>query len=196
MFKQRKISTIPKGKKKRKKGQGKKKGNNFENSRAKELSLWITKGERIDIFERSSSSGAKATMHRKLGRDAFSSQAGDIASSDPLGENLTKPIMIECKHYGDMNYLNLFFGGKGGVVQFWDKLLEECEYYKKYPMLVCRQNHRPILLGTNLHVTEQLNLHDFLFAVFPKKDLGFLLWSAFFENCDPNLLMNFVYEVR
>lgn len=181
---------------KRKAGTGKQKGNCFENDRAKELSLWITKGARIDIFERSSSSGAKATMHRKLGRDAFSSQAGDIASSDPLGEQLTKPIMIECKHYADMQYQNLLFGGKGGVVQFWHKLLEECDYYKKHPMLVCRQNNRPIILGVTLHVCEQLYLEDYLIAIYPKLNLGLLLWKDFLTNCDPSSLMNFVYEVR
>ena len=179
-----------------KKGRGKQKGNCFENDRAKELSLWITGGERIDIFERSTSSGAKATIHKKQGREAFVSQAGDIASSEPLGENLTKYLMVECKHYRDMGYLNLFFGGKGGIVQFWDKLLQECADYKKHPMLVCRQNNRPIILGTTLHVVNQLDLHEYIFAIFPNKELGLMLWKDFLDNCKPEKLTNFIYEVN
>ena len=178
-----------------KKGRGKQKGNSFENERAKELSKWITGGERIDIFERSTSSGAKATIHKKQGRDCFVSQAGDIASSDPIGEILTKYVMIECKHYADMGYLNLFFGGKGGVVQFWDKLLQECEEYNKQPMLICRQNNRPILLGTNMFVTMQLDLQPYLFALFPKRDLGLMYWSDFLEFVDPVKLNNFLYSL-
>ena len=63
------------------KGGGKPKGNGFENKIAKELSMWITKGERHDVFDRNPSSGAKATMHKKTG-NLYANQTGDIVSLD------------------------------------------------------------------------------------------------------------------
>ena len=72
------------------------KGGEYERDKAKQLSKWWTRGERDDVFWRSSQSGGRATQRAKSGKRTAGSY-GDIASLDPIGEYLMKFATIECK---------------------------------------------------------------------------------------------------
>ena len=74
----------------------KKKGGAYELEIARDLSLWYTEGKRDDIFFRSHSSGARATMRSKSGKRT-KGQYGDLCASDPIGEPLIKVWTGECK---------------------------------------------------------------------------------------------------
>lgn len=124
-------------------GGGKQKGNAYEREQCKSISLWITDGSRDDIVWRSASSGAVATVHKGK---KYESQAGDIAAIDPLGIPLMSKVVIECKHYKDLQAENLIFGGKGTLVDFWNKHVILAEAKNKTPILVARQNRKPDII--------------------------------------------------
>ena len=62
------------------------KGSVFEREICKELSLWITSGERDDIFWRTAGSGGRATMRKKSGKTT-ANQEGDVCATDPIGQS-------------------------------------------------------------------------------------------------------------
>jgi hypothetical protein len=72
------------------------KGADFERDISRTLSLWWSHGERDDIFWRTSMSGGRATVRRKVGK-ATAYQAGDITATDPIGAPLIKATVIELK---------------------------------------------------------------------------------------------------
>ena len=129
-------------------GGAKAKGNQMENKIAKELSSWLTQGEREDVLERSPASGAKFTMHGKRGRD-FGNIAGDLIAVASQGQLLIDRFVIEIKHRDEigLNPINLIYQtANDGLIGFWRKLLKECEQTSKLPMLVFRQNNRPLMI--------------------------------------------------
>jgi len=131
-----------------KQGGGKQKGNSFENKVAKMLSEWISSGENKDLFCRSPASGAKATINFKLG-EMYSDQAGDIIATGEKGFFLTKVFFLECKHYQNLNIDGIVYGTKSGITEFWTKAYKEAKEHNKFPMLIARQNNKPIILGLN-----------------------------------------------
>jgi len=167
-----------------KQGSQKQKGNNFENAVAKKLSMWITYGQRKEVFDRSPASGAKATAHAKKGI-LYKNQAGDIVALEDLGYAVTNKFIIECKHYRDLNLNGLVYGNKTGVLEFWLKLLKECKEFKKQPMLIARQNHRPILLGFNKYGIELFDCLDLVRAIYPTYGLHLIKLDEFLDAVDP-----------
>jgi len=85
----------------------KNKGSKYEREVCKQLSLWWTGGERDDVFWRSTTSGARATIRSKQGKVTFG-QYGDIQATDPIGQPLLNVCTIEVKrgytkdHFHDM----------------------------------------------------------------------------------------------
>jgi len=107
--------------KKRKGGKGKRKGSGFERESCKDLSLYITKGERKDIFGRSDSSGARFTQASK---GESESQAGDFTYTHELGIPFMSVFCVECKSgYGKKKKLKDEDGEVMGELQKqWDLL--------------------------------------------------------------------------
>jgi len=165
-------------------GGQKHKGNNFENAVAKKLSMWITYDQRKEVFDRSPASGAKATAHAKKGV-LFKNQAGDIIALEDIGYTVTNRFIIECKHYKDLNLNGLVYDSKTGVLEFWLKLLRECEEFKKQPMLIARQNNRPILLGFNKFGIDFFDCFDLVRAVYPRYGLHLIKLDEFIAVKDP-----------
>lgn len=82
-----------------KKGGGGKKGSAFERDFAVRLSTWWTQDlnePRSDIFWRSTTSGARATVRLKGGKRTAGSY-GDITAIDPIGIPFLKAFSVECK---------------------------------------------------------------------------------------------------
>lgn len=122
----------------------KQKGGSFEREVCRRLSLWVSEGKSDDLFWRSAMSGGRATVRGKKGQKTASGQ-GDITAVTRKGNLLTDRFVIECKHYKDMG-LDKYVYGQGPLVDIWDKLLKECKYDKS-PMLIFKENRRPILIG-------------------------------------------------
>lgn len=85
---------------------GKNKGSNWERKFAKQLSLWWSNGESDNIFWRSASSGAFATIRNKKGKTSDGSY-GDISAINEIGYALINFATFELKTgYNDMCLLS------------------------------------------------------------------------------------------
>lgn len=149
------------------------KGSEFERVVCRQLSLWLSRGLRDDLFWRSAASGARATVRFRKG---FSNrtQTGDISAIDPQGSRLTDRFMVECKFYRDLNLKGLFDKDKKeGFSSFWDKCQQDAEKASKLPMLVAKQNQARALVGLNLNgwLVFFPNGEEECIAKFPQHDL-------------------------
>ncbi len=126
-----------------KKGGGKTKGGSYERDIAKRLSLWVSNDERVDLFRRTHSSGAIATISYKKGQLA-SRMDGDIMSTHESTEIVSKRLSIECKHYKSLDLWGIITG-KGNLIKFWEQTLGQAERAGKHPVLIAKQNIKPEL---------------------------------------------------
>jgi hypothetical protein len=137
-------------------GGGKQKGGNFEREVCKKLSLWVSEGKSDDLFGRSAMSGGRATVRSKKGKETASGQ-GDITAVVPEGNSLTNKFVIECKNYKSLDFDNYIYG-QGSLLGFWFKLLKDSEKVNKFPMLIMKENRKPVLVGLDFKVSEIMAL--------------------------------------
>lgn len=130
------------------KGGGKPKGNAFEREICKDLSKWLSYGERDDILWRSAVSGGRATVGLKKGI-IRKTQGGDITAIDPIGNKLTDKYVIECKSYKNIHLQSMLFGipKKNSIHEFWIELYNKSKQLNKDMMLVIKHNNLPKLMG-------------------------------------------------
>lgn len=122
----------------KKAGGGKAKGALFERLVCKDLSLWVSKGKRDDLFWRSAMSGGRATLKARKG--GVSNQAGDITAVHSDGHVLTDYWFIECKFVKDYR-IDLFVLQLGGrLKQFWEVAVREAKRHDRTPMIIAKQN--------------------------------------------------------
>jgi hypothetical protein len=134
----------------------KKKGNTFERLISKKLSLWYSKGERDDLFYRTSNSGGRFTVRKKQNKDT-ANQHGDVCSYDSESELFSKFILLELKHYKDIDLWSIFTETKGNnIINWWKETIEESDTADKEPILITRQNNRPMLLVTTAKLSDAL----------------------------------------
>lgn len=128
------------------------KGGKFEREICKFLSLWVSGGDREDLFWRSAMSGGRATVAAKNGKQ-LRAQCGDICAVDPLGNILTDHCYFECKHLKKISFDDLIkdVRGPGRLLSIWLKTVQEAERYSsKHPVLISRQNGCPTLVCSNI----------------------------------------------
>ena len=119
------------------------KGSQFEREIAVKLSLWVSHGQRRDIFWRTAMSGGRATVHRKKG--SLYRQSGDICSVDLDGHSLTDVFYFELKHYKTLELPSFFGRGKGTLAKFWERAVDEAKFYRMKPVMIVKQNRFPVL---------------------------------------------------
>lgn len=141
-----KLKRREKSKKKRKEpkkgwsriGKGSKgKGASFDIKNCRILSKWITGFEQPEIFWRSATSGGRASRKARMGIDV--GMHGDIMAIDEKAKWLTDIFFFECKSYSKIDF-SLFLEGKGNVIDWWKKCVEQSTDAKKWPLLVFKQN--------------------------------------------------------
>jgi len=134
-------------------GGGKTKGGSFERLVCQKLSLWVSNLKRDDIFWRSAMSGGRATVKAKKGINNIS-QLGDISAIDKSGEYLTGRYVLECKSYKSLCLESLIYGTphKGSIIEYLDVLEKICIGAKKSPILIAKQNAKPVLFITDKHL--------------------------------------------
>jgi len=125
---------------------GKYKGSEFEREMCKTLSSWLSAGKRLDYFWRSAMSGGRATVAMKKNIELGAS-SGDITAICSEGEVLTKQFMIECKAYRSLQLDQLIFTDTGEFRWIWLKLKADSKKYHREPMLIAKQNQRPVIVG-------------------------------------------------
>jgi len=138
-------------------GGGKQKGAQFERDVAVGLSKWASSGTREDLFWRSSMSGGRATVGRKKGKELIA-QAGDLSAIHPLGAPFLDKFLVEMKFYKDLQYAGILTG-TGYLVKFWNSTVTEANNYKKHPMLIAKQNQKPIVIFLQVRGLRVLRLH-------------------------------------
>ncbi len=168
------------------KGGGKSKGSQFERESCKRLSLWLTDNKQEDCLWRSSQSGGRSTTAFKKGK-RFADQAGDICAVSPLGHVLTDKFMVECKAYKDLNFIGLLTG-KGNLVKFWQKASEQAAQYKKWPMLIAKQNAQPVIVCLSKEGAHVLAIKLKCLLCVPKLNLYIFLFDDFLKHAaKPNV---------
>jgi hypothetical protein len=160
-------------------GGGKAKGASFERYVCRELSLWVSRGQRKDVFWRSAMSGGRSTVGFK-GGDKLSAQAGDVSAIDDLGMNFIKKFVIECKHVKDLNIENVI-KRNGALVQFWLVLCKEAARHGKLPFLVARQNNFPTLVATTRQGLVELGTFR-VEAIYPQINMRIIFWDDFLKE--------------
>lgn len=133
----------------------KKKGNNFELDISKKLSLWWTDNERSDVFYKTTNSGGIYTINEKT---MYKNDAGDIKSIDVDSKAFTDYFIIECKSYEDINLWSIVTESNDLIGEWWDKLLIDCNLQEKTPLLIIKQDYKPILLITTERFSNKLNM--------------------------------------
>ena len=122
---------------------GKSKGNEFERHVSKTLSLWWTSGETDSVFWRTQNSGARYTIRKRVDKDTYH-QGGDICDVDPIGKPFCDKFMIELKCYKVIDLWNMI-NENGFLVEWWNKLNASASDANKIPLLIVKQNNKPIL---------------------------------------------------
>lgn len=131
-----------------KKGAGKNKGGNFERLISKKLSEWYSDGKRDDLFYRTQSSGGRFTIRNKQGK-MTEGQDGDIGSSSHESSLFSSIFSIECKHYKELSLWSFITGAKTGLTSFWEQTCNQARASSKIPILIARENYKPILFITD-----------------------------------------------
>jgi len=72
------------------------KGQNFERTICKKLSLWWTGDKQNDVFWRTAGSGARATVRMKK-NECTALSAGDLGCIDPIGAHFINNCLVEIK---------------------------------------------------------------------------------------------------
>lgn len=172
-------------------GGGKGKGSDFERLIGTQLSKWMSNGEHSDWYWRSASSGSHFTTNAK----ASKYMAGDIAPVDPRGAPLLDVFTIECKHYKDLELDSAVYRPNAAILAFWEQSQRDALKAKKRPMLVARQNSRPILLGLRIHTFQHIRTASgavrgaFPRAIFfVREQLAVCDWKSFLEAVNPDIL--------
>lgn len=165
-------------------GGGKAKGASFERAVCKTLSLWVTHGDREDLYWRSAMSGGRSTVAFGAGKK-LGAQAGDISSVDPEGAWLVQEFFIECKHVKDL-YFQGILRSTGALHDFWRVARQESRRYKKLPMLIARQNAMPAIIVFSITGIRRfgLNRRGALFTV-PGQNLYAYNFERFLKKVKP-----------
>ncbi|KKN68905.1 hypothetical protein LCGC14_0446910 [marine sediment metagenome] len=122
-------------------GRGKSKGNRFENFIGRQLSKWLTYGEDAKQLIPTRLSGGWAAGEEWR-------QAGDLAPNGPEGEKFRRRFIVECKHRkGDLLWELYTMKPAQNIRGWWRKLEAEAAKLSNtfIPLLICRQNVRPVL---------------------------------------------------
>lgn len=128
------------------KGGGGPKGSAFERQIGRSLSLWLTKGERADLFSRNVLSGGRFTLAIKAGAEF--SQPGDLAPAHPAAFRFTSRYMVEAKHWKTLHLHQLFClpFKRTALGKVWEKSSADAAKAGLKPFVIAKQNHLSTLV--------------------------------------------------
>lgn len=188
------------------------KGSSFEREIAKKLSLWYSKGERDDIFWRTSTSGARATTRMKQGRKTANS-AGDLSFIHQSGKSLIDLCIIEIKRgynrkktspgaqISILSLLDIPKGRKRKPVLFgwWDKIEQErVDHNRKYSFVIFRRDRHNACICMHKKTFDTFEKQSKKLFMFPKNgpwvhvqkdgyNLIIFLLDDFLKWCKPSM---------
>ena len=140
----------------KKKIDGKKKGGSFERHMAKSLSIWFSDGMSDNMFSRTAGSGARHTIRKKNNKDSIH-EAGDIRALENEGKLFTDVFLIELKAYQEVDIWGLISNNTNCLIaKWWNKLNIQAKELEKLPLLIVRQNNKPILFISNHEMKDRI----------------------------------------
>jgi len=131
---------------------GHSKGAEYERNIAKQLSIWLSKGERDDLFWRTHGSGSRHTTRVKK-NIRTEGQDGDISSTcRGISDKFRRFFSIEIKFYKNINLWGLITGKKTGILSFWNEAVVQADSVYKEPVLIAKENYKPALFISTAYV--------------------------------------------
>lgn len=129
-------------------GGGKFKGSEFERSVGRTLSMWISDGQRKNLFSRNVLSGGGYTVTQAKGRET-PNIPGDLMAASPLAFNFLSIFSIECKHHADID-LDVFLRDRRGTSFLMKTILHTSKQAAEHGLtwlVIAKENrHEPIVL--------------------------------------------------
>lgn len=171
-------------------GGGKAKGSGFERDIAKELSAWISNGERSDLISRNVLSGGIATRQSKSG--PVTATPGDLVPCEPhpLTISFFRKFMVECKNYRSLDVRNLLYGKPCVLRTFWDIAQSQAKTAGRMPLVIAKENNqKPLIL---LHYVP-LYIQSWK-AIGAAPDFHVVQLSTFLHEIDAMSYMEFAYD--
>jgi hypothetical protein len=124
------------------KGGAKAKGSLFEREVGRKLSLWLTNGEKPNIFARNVLSGGSFTITAKKGMET-PNIPGDLMAASPLAFEFLSMFSVECKHRAEVA-LDVYLRDIKGT-SFLSKTIthtkSQAEQHNLSWMVIAKQNH-------------------------------------------------------
>lgn len=124
----------------------KQKGSAFEREIGRGLSLWLTHGERGDLFSRNVGSGSRFTIAEKAGREL--AQAGDLMAAHHLAFDFMDRFIVEAKHYKSLE-IPAYFSFRGKFLnEIIRKTAGQAKSSGKHYLIIAKQNNLPAFVIT------------------------------------------------
>lgn len=122
------------------------KGSAFERLVCSRLSLWVSGGQRSNIFSRNVLSGGAFTVASGKGHEV--NLPGDIAASHPLAFDFLSLFMVEAKHRKDLALATFLWdmSGKNFMARVYDQAFAQAAKVGLMPMIIAKQNHSPTIV--------------------------------------------------
>ena len=129
------------------KGGSSRKGSAFERAVGRDLSRWISGGQRNDLFARNVLSGGDFTRRLKSGEGA-TTMPGDLMARSPLANDFMSSFLVECKHYRDLGLKSFLLDLRGNSFLARTITLAQTQAAASGLswMVVAKQNNVPTLL--------------------------------------------------
>jgi hypothetical protein len=125
------------------------KGAGFERGLCKSLSLWLSHGEKKDLFSRNAGSGGAYTSN--MARGNVLGTGGDVMAAHPVAYEFLQYFFVEAKFWQDLQ-LESALWGKGELNTVIKKVEKQAEKAERIPMLITKQNFRPTLMFVPGHI--------------------------------------------
>jgi len=194
-----------------------KKGSGFERSFCKDLGLWWTDGKRDDIFWRTASSGARATMRFKKGRRTADSYA-DVMAIHITGKPLTDHSVFSLKRgytgkkgKKSLNWASLLdiidspdnLKTEPAIVEWWKEIEKtRRQAMREHSFLIFKRDRKKELIGmapSTFNYLEKMNtLYNGPTALISTSDICIIIMplESFFSWCKPESLGRVIKQIK
>lgn len=104
----------------------------------------------------------------------------DLAPNGELGREFRRRFAVECKHHKEVSWWAVFTQSVPDLIDWWVTSVAECEPYPDLvPMLMIRQNWRPVLVGLPEGFLSIPGARSI--TVGPPAGVQFYQWDDFYE---------------
>lgn len=174
------------------------KGAEFERLIGRFLSLWLTRGERDDIFRRNVLSGGQYTVSTKTGKAR--GRSGDMVDNHPIAQHFVARYCVECKFYRDLGLPGFLFETHSFLHTVIAKTSKQAAQEGKHWLVIAKQNQREtIILFTDSSIRLQLIAdlpHHIAHLGIPGREPVYIMPLGQFLRIDPTPFLHPVERAK